>query len=349
MRGGQITLLSALVSAVLVFPFCSNMTSTSDLLDANFSTNLPLTTSPRAFELLAGESQLIKASGGQKPYKYKIFAGVGSVSAAGLFTSSLPGLSTIQVDDSSGLSVVISATVRSVTKDPASLTSMSGNLRLWLKADALALADGNAVSAWPDSSGNGVVVSQGTAANQPMYKSSVYNGKPAVRFNGVAAPNSSQFTLNLLLNTNDMTIFLVATPSSTTNAYILTGNDGSGGPGILSNWVSRAYEYYHVVTGNVDRYILQTTAPGLNLMIIRQTGTTNLQIFFNSALQLETNPANGINGHSLVNIGFNVGSPYGGDIAEFIVYNAALSPLDRYAIECYLVKKYNLSTANICQ
>lgn len=62
-------------------------------------------------------------------------------------------------------------------------TDLAG-LVLWLKADSLALNDGDAVASWTDSSGNGNTASQGTAANKPTYKAAIINGKPVVRFDG---------------------------------------------------------------------------------------------------------------------------------------------------------------------
>lgn len=313
----------ALTCAVFGAFQCSNRTSTQDLLDANFSMPATLTVAPRSFEILTGQSQAITVVGGQKPYTYKVLTGVGSISASGVFTSSSAGIATIQADDSSGLSVVSNGVVRATAKDPASLTSVLGNLRLWLKADALALADGAAVTTWPDSSGNGVVVSQGTPVNQPTYKTGVYNGKPTIRFNGLANPNSSKFSLTLPMST-DMTLFVVATPSSVANAYMIAGDGAGSTPSIISNWVGRAYEYFSNMGITTERLIFKATASGVNVMAFRQTGMTNILLSYNGVLQVETLPVSSLTPSNFVLIGYGpggAGAPYGGDIAEVIVYN----------------------------
>lgn len=296
-----------------------------------------------------GESHTIIVSGGQKPYTYQVLTGMGSVSASGVFVSSSTGNTTIKIDDSSGQSVVANGVVRSLTKDPASMTSTLANLRLWLKADALALTDGSAVTTWPDSSGNGVVVSQGTPVNQPTYKTNVYNGKPVVRFNGLPNPNSSKLSLTLPITSN-MTLFVVATPSSVTKAYLISGSGMGDTPAIISNWASRAYEFFCQI-GGTDRFVFQTTASGLNVLAFRQTGATNIYLSYNVFPQVETVPATSLTVSNFVLIGYGsggAGAPYGGDIAEIIVYDTAVGAADISAVSCYLMKKYGIATS-FCQ
>ena len=58
------------------------------------------------------------------------------------------------------------------------------NLALWLKADALGLADGASVATWTKSSDNGSDAFQGDFARQPIFTTNVLNGQPVVRFDG---------------------------------------------------------------------------------------------------------------------------------------------------------------------
>ncbi len=59
------------------------------------------------------------------------------------------------------------------------------NLDVWLKADALALSDGNPIATWADLSGNGKDFTQSTEAKKPLYKTGIQNGRPGVLFDGV--------------------------------------------------------------------------------------------------------------------------------------------------------------------
>lgn len=54
----------------------------------------------------------------------------------------------------------------------------------WWKADALALANGNAVTTWAASGGTLGSLAQATGANQPIYNTNQQNSLPAVTFDG---------------------------------------------------------------------------------------------------------------------------------------------------------------------
>lgn len=97
---------------------------------------------------------------------------------------------------------------------PAGVGTSATNV-LWLKADAgtSTSANGSPVSSWNDQSGNGVVLSQSTAIQQPLFVSSLMNGFPAIEFdnnNGAgqndffSAPDNPIFD-----NTNGYSFFTV--------------------------------------------------------------------------------------------------------------------------------------------
>lgn len=61
-------------------------------------------------------------------------------------------------------------------------------LKIWLQSDKITgLSDGSSLQTWTDLSGNGNHFVQPSAASQPLYKTLVLNGQPAVRFDGVSS------------------------------------------------------------------------------------------------------------------------------------------------------------------
>jgi hypothetical protein len=85
----------------------------------------------------------------------------------------------------------------------------TSGMALWLKADSLDLADGDAVSSWKDSGPNGIELTQGSASAQPSYiaSSSNVNNMPVVDCDG---NDFLSVDFDARLNTNEITLFLVA-------------------------------------------------------------------------------------------------------------------------------------------
>lgn len=95
-------------------------------------------------------------------------------------------------------------------------------LKAWFRADRIAgLNDGDLVTTWSDSSGNGNHATQATAANKPTYKLNIFNGQPVVRFAATDYLATSAFTELAQPNT----VFIVATGAETNGAQFLDGID----------------------------------------------------------------------------------------------------------------------------
>ncbi len=69
---------------------------------------------------------------------------------------------------------------RSIGLSPAAISPS-----LWVSADSLGAADGTALSSIPDLSGNGRSLGQADPAKRPTYRSAGFNGRGAIRFDGV--------------------------------------------------------------------------------------------------------------------------------------------------------------------
>ena len=76
-------------------------------------------------------------------------------------------------------------------------TDISG-LQYWYKADSLSLSDGAGISQWNDSGPRNAHATQGSGTLQPLYKTNIKNGLPAVLFDGsndyFSVPTSSAMT-----------------------------------------------------------------------------------------------------------------------------------------------------------
>jgi hypothetical protein len=97
---------------------------------------------------------------------------------------------------------------------PAGVGTSATNV-LWLKADAgtSTSTNGSPVSSWTDQSGNGVVLNQAAAAQQPLFVSSLMNGLPSIEFdnNGSSGQNDYFITPDnpIFDNTNGYSFFTV--------------------------------------------------------------------------------------------------------------------------------------------
>ncbi len=109
--------------------------------------------------------------------------------------------------------------------DPASL-SPSG----WYRAQDISGIDGTAVGTWPDASGNGRDLTQGTAANKPVMFLRGRNGKKFVRFDGTNDSLASSVNASVFLGAEGIgTVLAIFVEPSGTRGYhpIWTINNGT--------------------------------------------------------------------------------------------------------------------------
>ncbi len=185
-------------------------------------------------------------------------------------------------------------------------------LTLWLKADAIVgLNDGDPVASWADSSGLSNTAT-GAAIQRPEYKTAIVNSLPVVRFNGttnyLTTPSISAITA--------WTVFFVSKGTEVAANYFLDAADGSHS--IISNFVAGKFEYY-----SSPRTVLGDASTSVFSVITCSVGGTSTGTWTAAAA------AGG-------------GDPWGGDIAEIIAYNSALSGGDTVSVQGYLATKYGL-------
>jgi hypothetical protein len=235
------------------------------------------------------------------------------------------------------------------------LTDGSSDLELWLQADTISgLNDGEAVSSWPDSSGNSNDVAQGTSVWQPTFESdagNTLNSQPVVQFDG-----NNDYLVNNITNTNtNFTFFGLAVVSDTMSEYdsIFSGNDS----GVANSFQVDVGGSAQGCTG--EYRFMGKDSSGSNFSACAGTYTTTAQIvaitwdgatmntYNNGAFQDSDTPTfNALFDRFKVGISRNISSSWPNDIAEMVIYWDALNNVQRILVENYLQAKYNDSTAD---
>jgi len=239
----------------------------------------------------------------------------------------------------------------STNSSPATVNASSLIARF--KADSLTnLANGAAISLWPDETGNGHHAVQNLTANRPTFIANGLNGQPSVRFN---AANSSYLWLYRPIQ-DDFTIVFVFKSSQGLN----TGTSFWEGAGLLSGERPSPVNDFGISLNANGRILAGTGNPDITLQ--SSSGFNNGQpqiVTFkrtrsNGSIMLYVNGtlvAAGTGGtQSLTSPSFLVVGGQGvlnnfltGDISEVQIHGAALSDADRLNIERALRCQYGLS------
>ncbi len=251
--------------------------------------------------------------------------------------------------------IIALATLLSCVSGSLQAQTLTG-LQLWLKPDGLTnTANLSKVSYWTNSIGTGNGATNSVVVNQPTYVASTLNGHPVVRFMDDGSDIPSNPNLNWLVsplplsgNSNSFTATIVFESqitglrdtliqqlgSGTTIFYVQTNVNPSLNPHLNSFASSRELPgpYSYAVRNWAILTLVQDAA----------AGTVTL---FHNGFPLVSNV---IGTNNLVaNAGWLFGSSLAknrhglnGDIAEVLIYDAALSVGDRGATENYLANKY---------
>lgn len=227
-------------------------------------------------------------------------------------------------------------------------------LQLWLKADAITgLNDGDAVTTWSDSSGQGNDVTQATAGNKPTYQTNELNGKPIVRFDG-----TDDFLMDTSLDAefqvNSYTFFVVGKQTNAGNDCFFSLGDSLTAdqalPPLLAGPIVRAVSF--ASGGGLDSADSTTTPVGgfRVYSVRRSTADNNFTLWVNGTQEgqdaaLANATADYGGASKALAVGARGDTPINfldGDIAEIIFYDSALSTVNRDSVESYLGSKYNI-------
>jgi len=207
-------------------------------------------------------------------------------------------------------------------------TQIAG-LKVWLKADTLALADNDPVDTWADQSGVGNnVTAAGTA--RPLYKTNIRNGLPAVRFDG----------------SNDM--MSGASAVTFRHVFVAFYHNGAAFP-----IPGGAVGYSGVVSGTVNTDLVILTGHEGTTRFFDDTLTTVYHR--DGTLKAENDMQAPMLTWGVCAISYatgwtvtprlgkdrnNSGRHLNGDIGEVLAYDTVLSTADRQSVEAYLKSRW---------
>lgn len=222
-------------------------------------------------------------------------------------------------------------------------------LQLWLKADALALSEGNAVSSWTDSSSNANAAVQATGTKQPTYRAAPtgFNGNPAVQFDG----GDGLATGNISIAT--FTVFVVIKLTGTAG-YIWEQTSGTYLNSLYGTTGDTALMRRSGLYSSVDRAV-NWAVDNVTKIVALDWDTVNaasIHMFINGAAQTVTTVQDQGSNATPVAAPFYVGSHLGGGvagstgyIAEVLEYDSVLSSTNRGNVTSYLGTKYGVTVS----
>jgi hypothetical protein len=241
---------------------------------------------------------------------------------------SLSQTTTVKAKGFHGTLAASSTTVVGFTSDADFHPRAIPNLRLWWRSDA-GLPSGSG-DHWEDQSGQGNHGAQGSSASIPLLVPNAANGLPALRFDG--SNDALTFTTRLQ---GIRTVFWVVLESASAfvPSYRSLLGDGTtfdflGGFGAPGKIWEPSFAHANVRSGQTY----------LNSQLVDGTQTDRPRSL--SVISLVTAGPVTAGGFTLDrNI---VGRAWWGDLAELVVYDRALTPGERQAVENYLIDRYGL-------
>lgn len=234
---------------------------------------------------------------------------------------------------------------------PGGVGSSSSNV-LWLKSeDITSLVDGDNIASWTDASGNGNDVSQPTASFTPVYKTSILNGFPSVRFektNGrlrktgfTTFPTNAITAIYVNKNAESNDGVLSYASSAHNNDFLLFSSNNLG--------LYRASSAYSSVAFNDNNFHITNAS--------WQSSGGSIEIWKDGSRDYTGSRSSGTtitSGGSLAIAGeqdsvdgnYDASQAHFGDFTEVIVFNSFLNQAQQIVVANYLAAKYGISISN---
>jgi hypothetical protein len=245
---------------------------------------------------------------------------------------------------------------------PAGVGSSANNV-LWLKADAgtSSITNSTSISYWNDQSGNSINVTQTVAVQQPSFTTNVMNGMPAILFdNNTTNTNDKLYAPDspILDNTSGLSIFTVSRlnfANQEARTIISKRNNVGNQESYMLFYYDNSYKVQLDIEHSTDNRFSSTTSYTTNTNYIINavydgtlTAANRSKIYFGETMDKMATEASTIilNNNSPLNIGTTHDAdnrPFGGYIAEVIVYTVTVTDAQRIIINNYLSSKYDIA------
>lgn len=233
-----------------------------------------------------------------------------------------------------------------------SLILTNRGLVLWLKADAGVTANAQGyVQTWSDQSGQSNHAIQTIEAWQPKWVTNVFNGQPALRFNGVTNFLEIPHAPSLAAN-GALAIFAVVRVEDYENLNGIIAKTVKNIPAPFDFYIQREAGFPFIFRGDGDRHAhLEGRAKverGQAAIVSVIMQGARAVAYLDGAYNGTGNLTEAIrDGGRPVRIGSrdDFDAMLKGDVAEILLFNGAVSPNEREEIHHYLGNKYGIPIA----
>ncbi len=254
---------------------------------------------------------------------------------------------------------VLTHSIMNSQTGPAGVGSSTNNV-LWLKADAgtSSTVSNTPISAWNDQSGNGINVTQTISAQQPSFAVNVINNKPAIQFDNVTTTNDKMIAPDspILDNTSGYSFFNVVRPQNVDdNARTIVSKrtDVSVDQSFMLFFYTGSKYFADLQTTN-DRFNTTRTYTANNNYILnlvydgKLAASQRAKAYTGETLEITATETSSLipdnNSPLLIGTTNSTDSrPFGGYIAEIIIYTVTVNDAQRIIVNNYLSSKYDIA------
>ena len=231
-------------------------------------------------------------------------------------------------------------TVTGVPTAPVSLPPATGSLTTWLHADNGVSTSGSSVISWQDRSGHGHNAAQSTAGYEPQLVNNALNGKPVIRFDGV-----DDHFIGASAGTMKAAYIVFMVSSSTQPSNELASLFGEYDSGHIApdprSANARGFSFDgsagETATYALDQGSYAASAANSNEFQWTYDQYQLVGVVFDNDIALTDFKIGMLGG------GFAVGAhQFGGDIAEILVYDRALTAAEESELEAYITSQWQV-------